>query len=405
MIGISKLYCGTVEPSDVLRYGAASKKLPSHLLQFSVDKKPVVVWNCTRRCNLRCVHCYSKSSDRTPGGEMTTDEGFALLDDLAEFGAPVVLFSGGEPLLRPDLFELAGRAAGLGMRAVISTNGTLIDERTAERLREIGLSYVGVSLDGMQETNDRFRGMAGAYDKALAGIRNCLATGVKVGLRFTINKRNVADVADIFSLLRDENIPRVCFYHLVYAGRGAELMADDLDHDATRRVVDLIMDRTAELHAQGMQKEVLTVDNHTDGPYLYLRMVREKNPKAADVMTLLAMNKGNSSGVGIGCVSWDGTVHADQFWRHVSFGNVTKRKFSEIWTDVSNPLMAKLKNRVPHLEGRCATCRFVGICGGNFRVRAEAATGNLWAPDPACYLSDEEIAAEDKEAVSSGAQT
>ena len=391
MIGISKLYCSTVEPSDVLRYGSASKELPSHLLQFSKDKKPVVVWNCTRRCNLQCVHCYAQSADQQYCGEMTTAEGFALLEDLAQFGSPVVLFSGGEPLMRKDLLELAGRAVELGLRTVISTNGTLIDEQKAEQLREIGLSYVGVSLDGMQPINDKFRGMAGAFDKALTGIRNCLKAGIKVGLRFTINKRNVADVGDIFSRLKDENIPRVCFYHLVYAGRGSVLMKEDLDHKQTRHVVDLIIDRTAELHAQGLEKEVLTVDNHTDGPYLYMRMVRENNPRAKDVMDLLKMNGGNSSGRGIGCVRWDGAVHADQFWRHVTFGNVTERKFSEIWPDLSNPLMAKLKNKRPHLKGRCALCKFQDVCGGNFRVRAEAATGNLWAPDPACYLSDEEI--------------
>ena len=391
MIGISKLYCSTVEPSDVLRYGSASKELPSHLLQFSKDKKPVVVWNCTRRCNLQCVHCYAQSADQQYCGEMTTAEGFALLEDLAQFGSPVVLFSGGEPLMRKDLLELAGRAVELGLRTVISTNGTLIDEQKAEQLREIGLSYVGVSLDGMQPINDKFRGMAGAFDKALTGIRNCLKAGIKVGLRFTINKRNVADVGDIFSLLKDENIPRVCFYHLVYAGRGSVLMKEDLDHKQTRHVVDLIIDRTAELHAQGLEKEVLTVDNHTDGPYLYMRMVRENNPRAKDVMDLLKMNGGHSSGRGIGCVRWDGAVHADQFWRHVTFGNVTERKFSEIWPDLSNPLMAKLKNKRPHLKGRCALCKFQDVCGGNFRVRAEAATGNLWAPDPACYLSDEEI--------------
>jgi 12,18-didecarboxysiroheme deacetylase len=391
MIGISKLYCGTVEPSDVLRYGARSGQLPSHLLQFSADKKPVVVWNCTRRCNLRCVHCYSHSADLRYPGEMTTEQGVALLEDLAAFGAPVVLFSGGEPMLRPDLFDLASRATQLGMRAVISTNGTLIDPKSAERLRQVGLSYVGVSLDGMRETNDKFRGREGAFDHALAGIRNCRQAGIKVGLRFTINNRNVADVSDIFNLLRDEDIPRVCFYHLVYAGRGAKLMEEDLDHDATRRVVDLVIDRTAELHAQGLPKEVLTVDNHADGPHLYLRMLRENNPRAADVLKLLRMNAGNSSGVGIGCVSWDGSVHADQFWRHVSFGNVTERKFSDIWTDLSNPLMATLKDKRRHVTGRCATCRFLDICGGNFRVRAEAATGDLWAPDPACYLSDREI--------------
>lgn len=392
MIGISKLYCGTVEPSDVLRYGAQSKRLPSHLLQFSADKKPVVVWNCTRRCNLRCVHCYSQSADRDYGGELTHDEALALLEDLAAFGVPVVLFSGGEPLLRKDLLELARRATALGMRAVISTNGTLIDEAKARSLREVGLSYVGVSLDGLGEVNDGFRGVAGAFERALTGIRNCMAAGIKVGLRFTITRRNAEEIPAIFDLLARERIPRICFYHLVYAGRGSELMAEDLDHEATRRVVDLIIDRTAELHRRGHPAEVLTVDNHADGPYLYLRMLREGHPRAAEVMQLLQMNRGNSSGHGIGCVSWDGSVHADQFWRHLSFGNVRERPFSAIWTDLSHPVMARLKDKRAYVKGRCATCRYLDICGGNFRVRAEAATGDLWAPDPACYLTDDEIA-------------
>jgi radical SAM protein with 4Fe4S-binding SPASM domain len=340
------------------------------------------------------VHCYSKSANREYREQMSTDQGMTLLEDLAEFGCPVILFSGGEPLMRKDLFELASRAVALGMRAVISTNGTLITPETANRLRQVGLSYVGVSLDGMRETNDRFRGHEGAFDLALAGIRNCLQTGIKVGLRLTINKRNASDIPDIFQLLRDENIPRVCFYHLVYAGRGTKLMNEDLDHPATRDVVDLIIDRTAALHAEGLPKEILTVDNHADGPYLYLRMVREGNLRADDVLRLLRMNRGNSSGNGIGCVSWDGSVHADQFWRHFSFGNVTERKFSEIWTDLSNPLMSKLKDKRPHVKGRCATCRFLDVCGGNFRVRAEVATGNLWDCDPTCYLTDEEISGE-----------
>jgi len=391
MIGISKLYCGTVEPSDVLRYGAQSKDLPSHLLQFSQDKKPVVVWNCTRRCNLKCVHCYSHSADMDYPGELTTDQGKAMIDDLAQFGAPVILFSGGEPTLRHDLFELAEHAVAQGMRAVISTNGTQITPEVAARLKDIGLSYVGVSLDGMRETNDKFRGQDGAFDLALTGIRNCIAADIKVGLRFTINKRNAQDIPDIFTLLEEENIPRVCFYHLVYAGRGTKLMEEDLNHEETRRVVDMIIDRTADLHSRGLPKEVLTVDNHADGPYLYLRKLREDPERAKDVLKLLRMNGGNSTGNGIGCISWDGSVHADQFWRHVTFGNVAERPFSEIWSDLSNPLMAKLKNKYPHVHGRCDSCRFLPMCGGNFRVRAEAATGDLWACDPACYLTDEEI--------------
>ena len=391
MIGISKLYCGTVEPSDALRYGRRSGDLPSHLLQFSKDKKPVVVWNVTRACNLRCVHCYAKAVEESHDRELSHEEGLTLLDDLADFGVPVVLFSGGEPLVRPDLLDLARYAVGKGMRAVISTNGTLIDREKARKLKDIGLSYVGVSLDGMEEVNDRFRGKKGAFQKAMEGIRNCQEVGLKVGLRFTINRMNAQEIPSIFDLLEAYNIPRVCFYHLVYAGRGSELVAEDLSHDETRRAVDLIIDRTKQLHDRGIMKEVLTVDNHADGPYIYLRMVKENHPRASEVLELLQMNEGNNSGRGFGCVSWDGSVYADQFWRHYSFGNVRGRPFSEIWTDLSNPLMARLKDKKKYVKGRCAKCRWLDICGGNFRVRAEAVTGDIWAPDPACYLSDEEI--------------
>ena len=391
MIGISKLYCGTVEPSDALRYGRRSKDLPSHLLQFSEDKKPVVVWNVTRACNLRCVHCYARADARKADRELSHEEGLHLLDDLAGFNAPVVLFSGGEPLMRPDLVDLARYAVDKGMRAVISTNGTLITRAKARELKSVGLSYVGVSLDGMEEVNDRFRGKKGAFKDAMAGIRNCQDADLKVGLRFTINRMNAVEIPKIFDLLEAHSIPRVCFYHLVYAGRGSDLVAQDLDHGETRRAVDMIIDRTRELYDRGMQAEVLTVDNHADGPYLYLRMVKEGHPRAAEVLQLLQMNEGNSSGRGIGCVSWDGAVHADQFWRHYSFGNVLERPFSEIWSDLSNPLMARLKDKKRFVTGRCAGCRWLDVCAGNFRVRAEAVTGDIWAPDPACYLTDEEI--------------
>ncbi len=390
MIGISKLYCGTVEPSDALRYGRQSKRLPSHLLQFSRDKKPVVVWNVGRRCNLRCAHCYSASKDIEYENELTTAEGKQLIDDLAGFGSPVLLFSGGEPLMRPDLFELVRYATAAGLRAVISTNGTLISREIARDMKDIGLSYVGVSLDGVGKTNDCFRGVQGAFDRALQGIHHCQQAGLKVGLRFTINKRNAGDIPDIFRLLEEENIPRVCFYHLVYTGRGSKLVKDDLTHEQTRQVVDQIIDLTADLHQRGLPKEVLTVDNHADGPYLYLRMKREHHPRADDVLELLKMNGGNSSGNGIGCVSWDGEIYADQFWRHKSFGNVREQPFSQVWSG-SDPLIKKLKNKIPHLTGRCADCQWKHICSGNFRVRAEAVTGDLWAPDPACYLTDEQI--------------
>ena len=392
MIGISKLYCGAVEPSDALRYGRHSSNLPSHLLQFSKDKRPVVVWNMTRACNLKCVHCYAHATEGSTSDEMSTEEGRRMIDDLADFGAPVLLFSGGEPLVRKDMPDLAAYAVEKGMRAVISTNGTLISRSTAKTLKQIGLSYVGISLDGLEPVNDHFRGVKGAFKKALQGIQNCQEAGIKVGLRFTINKRNVKEIPGIFDLLEKMEIPRVCFYHLVYAGRGSQLVEDDLTHEETRAAVDLIIDRTQALHAKGLSKEVLTVDNHVDGPNLYMRMLKEDPERAAEVLELLKMNEGNNSGRGIGCVSWDGNVYADQFWRHHSFGNVRQRPFSDIWTQPEDPLLLQLKEKKKYVQGRCATCRWLDICGGNFRVRAEALTGNVWAPDPACYLTDEEIA-------------
>ncbi len=391
MIGISKLYCGAVEPSDVLRYGRDSAKLPSHLLQFSEDKKPVVVWNMTRRCNLKCVHCYAQAVDPDGVDEISTSQAKTMIDDLAQFGAPVMLFSGGEPLVRKDLVELAHHAKGKGMRAVISTNGTLITKEKAKELKEVGLSYVGISLDGAEETHDKFRGVNGAFKRAIEGIENCKAEDLKVGLRFTINKRNWKEIPTIFKLLKDLEVPRACFYHLVYSGRGSELIKEDLDHAETRQVVDLIMDETKAMADAGTPKEILTVDNHADGPYVYLRMLKEDPERAKEVLELLQYNEGNSSGRGIGCISWDGQVHADQFWRNHTFGNVLERPFSEIWTDPKIELLHKLKDKKPHVGGRCAQCRYLNICAGNFRARAEAYYDDIWAQDPACYLTDEEI--------------
>jgi len=393
MIGISKLYCGQVEPSDALRYGRDSGKLPSHLLQFSKDKKPVVVWNSTQRCNLKCVHCYAKALEEQGRDAIDTAQAKTLIDDLAAYGAPVMLFSGGEPLVRQDLVELAHYAVLKGMRAVISTNGTLITKDKARQLKEVGLSYVGISLDGGEEIHDKFRGVTGAFKKALQGIANCQAEGLKVGLRFTVNRRNFGEVPLLFDLVRDLEVPRICFYHLVYSGRGSELIEEDLDHQETRALLDLIMDRTRALFDAGMQKEVLTVDNHADGPYVYLRLKREDPKRAAEVMELLQYNEGNSSGRGIGCISWDGSVHPDQFWRNHTVGNVLERPFSQIWDDPNVELLHKLKDKKKYVGGRCATCRYLNICAGNFRARAEAWYGDMWAQDPACYLTDDEIKA------------
>lgn len=392
MIGISKLYCGAVEVGDILRYHRDSRILPAHLLQFSCDKKPVVVWNMTRRCNLRCIHCYAEAKNESDNNELSTSEAKAMIDDLASFGVPVLLFSGGEPFLRHDLVELVAYAAGAGIRTVVSTNGTLIDGETAWALKSSGIAYVGVSIDGTEETNDRFRGVRGAFSAAMEGIRRCREAGIKVGLRFTVNRRNVREIPVIFDLIDHHDIERLCIYHLVYAGRGSHLIHEALSPGETRTLLNLVMDRTQELFSRGKRPEVLTVDNHADGPFVYLRLLREDPERAAEVLALLKMNAGNSSGQGIGCISWDGEVHPDQFWRNISLGNIRVKPFSTIWSDGNEPFLTQLRNRKAYLMGRCATCRWLDICNGNFRARAEAATGNMWAPDPACYLTDHEIA-------------
>jgi len=377
----------------VLRYGRNSAALPSHLLQFSSDKKPVVVWNVTRACNLACGHCYAEADPGPAPDELTRTEALRLVDHLAEYGAPVILFSGGEPLLHPHIFELLERAVRGGVRAVLSTNGLLIDRETAARLSGLGLSYVGISLDGLEKTHDELRGRPGLFGLTLKAIEAAREAGLKVGLRLTLNRRNLAELESLFDLLESEDLPRVCFYHLVAAGRGRRMEQWSLDRAETRAAVDLIAERTEEMFRRGRGREVLTVDNHADGPWLYLKKKRAGEAgRAAAILELLRLNGGNSSGHGLGAVSWDGRVHPDQFWRSVRLGSVRERDFAEIWHDPGNELLQALKNKKDHVTGRCRACVFLSVCGGNLRARAEAATGDPWGEDPACYLTDEEIA-------------
>ena len=379
MISITRLLYDAVGPGDNLRY--ENKDAP----------RPVVVWNCTRQCNLNCIHCYASADNRGSPEEMDTAAGRAFIHDLADFGVPVILFSGGEPLLRKDLFSLATLARELGIRIVLSTNGTLITEGAAEEISRLGFAEVGISLDGIGANNDYFRGRNGAFEAALRGIRNCVALGFRVSLRLTLTRFNYQEIPAIFKLVEDEGIDRVCFYHLAYSGRGGKLREEDINHAQTRSVIDTICEWTLDLYQRGLRKEILTVGNHADGFYLYLKLRKEDSQRAEKALELLRMNGGNNSGIKIGAVDDIGNVHPDQFWWHYSLGNVRQRKFADIWTDTSEPLLKGLKNRKGLLKGRCARCQYLDLCNGNLRVRAEAVFGDVWAEDPACYLTDEEI--------------
>ena len=389
MISITKLLFSRVYFGDSLRYTPEA-----HTARDGVRAGigPVVVWNSTRTCNLHCRHCYMNSDAQCYPNELTTAEARAFIDDLADFRVPVLLFSGGEPMLRPDFFELAAYAAARGIRPTLSTNGTLMTREAARRLHDIGVGYVGISLDGLREVNDRFRGRTGAFEQAMQGIENCVAAGQRVGLRFTINQHNFQELEHIFDFIERENINRVCFYHLVYSGRGSQMIQEDLTAAASRQAMDIILRRTRDFEQRGLHKEILTVDNHCDGVYMYLKAVEAGDTVLAEqIAKYLTMNGGNRSGMAFGEVDPSGFVHPDQFTQHYTFGNVRERSFGAIWQDRTHPVLAGLKERQSLLRGRCAHCRFIAWCNGNFRTRAEAATGDFWASDPACYLTDEEI--------------
>jgi len=356
---------------------------------------PVVIWNLIRRCNLTCKHCYSISADKDFAGELSTAEVFRVMDDLKAFKVPCLILSGGEPLLRPDFFEIAKRSKELGFYTALSSNGTLIDAAMMKQIAPIDFDYVGISLDGLGATHDKFRRMEGAFAKSLAALRLCRAAGLKVGVRFTLTQDNFADLPGLLQLVEDEEIDRFYFSHLNYAGRGNKNRKDDAHHRMTRQAMDLLFETCWRYQQKGLKKEFTTGNNDADGVYL-LHWVRRKFPQspelAAHVEAKLKQWGGNASGVNVANIDNLGNVHPDTMWWHHTLGNVRERRFSEIWPDTSDPLMAGLKHSPRPVEGRCASCAYLAICNGNTRVRAEQVTGNPWAEDPGCYLTDGEIA-------------
>ncbi len=360
-------------------------------VRYRTPPGPVVIWNLIRRCNLNCLHCYSLSADVDFKGELTTAEVFAVMEDLRRFGVPVLILSGGEPLLRPDIFEISHRAKEMGFYLGLSSNGTLIDAEMSDRIAEVGYDYVGISLDGIGAVHDAFRRQEGAYDKALGGLRLCRARGIKVGLRFTMTERNVEALPQMLELIDAEEIDKFYLSHLVYAGRGNRYREDDAHHRTTREAMDLIFARCWDYAQRGLAKEFVTGNNDADGVY-FLQWVKQRFPdKTPHIEAKLRAWGGNASGVNVANIDNLGSVHPDTFWWHYDLGNVRDRPFSEIWQDTSDPVMAGLKRRPRRIKGRCGACRHFAICGGNTRVRAMQLSGDPWQEDPACYLSDAEI--------------
>ena len=353
--------------------------------------KPVVIWNLTRRCNLRCRHCYTTSADVDFPGELTPEQAMATLEDLGTFGIPALILSGGEPLVRRDLFQIATRAREMGMFLALSTNGTHVHGETADRVAEIGFDYVGISLDGIGDTNDWFRGKQGAFDQAVAGVRACKERGVKVGVRFTITTDNAHQLPELLALCDHEGVDKFYLSHLVYAGRGDKHRGEDAEWHHTRQAMDLLIDRAWIAAAEDMPLEIVTGNNDADAVY-FLRWAEHRFPKEKvdNLRAHLEAWGGNASGVGVANIDPQGKVHPDTYWSDYTIGSVKERPFSQLWTG-DDPMLAQLRLRPRPLKGRCGACAFNEVCGGNTRIRALQLTGDPWAEDPACYLDDKEI--------------
>jgi len=364
---------------------------PTPLAPKRTPPGPVVIWNLIRRCNLTCKHCYSFSADTDYPGELSTDEVFEVMDDLRAFGVPVLILSGGEPLLRRDLFDIARRAKRMGFYVGLSSNGTLIDAKNIGKIATARFDYVGISLDGQRETHDRFRRREGAFDASLAALRLCRDAGAKVGVRFTLTRDNAKDLPWLLEMIENEKIDKFYLSHLNYAGRGNLHRERDAFLDTTRRAMDLLFDTAWDYQRRGVAKEFVTGNNDADGPYLLLWVAKRFPGLVEHIRAKLEQWGGNSSGVNVANIDNLGNVHPDTFWWDYTLGNVRQRKFSEIWRDVSDPVMAGLKASPRGIKGRCGECTHFAICGGNTRVRARALTGDPWEEDPGCYLSDAEI--------------
>ncbi len=364
---------------------------PTPLKPARKPPAPVVIWNLIRRCNLTCKHCYTTSTDIDFPNELSTQEIYTVMDDLKAFKVPVLILSGGEPLLHPDIFNISRRAKDLGFYVALSTNGTKISEANIKQIADMDYQYIGVSVDGIKDTHDQFRRVKGSFDQALRGIDLCLEQGIKVGLRFTLTQDNAHDFPALLQLMDDKHIDKFYLSHLNYGGRGNKNRKDDAHFAMTRDAMDLLFKTGYDWLKAGKDREFVTGNNDADAVY-FLHWVAKNFPdKVEHIKAKLEQWGGNASGVNVANIDNLGNVHPDTFWWHYDLGNVKNRAFSEIWQDISDPLMAGLKQQPRPLQGRCASCHYQKICNGNTRVRAAQTTGNFWAEDPGCYLTDPEI--------------
>jgi len=336
----------------------------------------LVFWESTSRCNLRCAHCRRLDADEAAGGDLTGEQARRLIDSAAAIGRPVFVFSGGEPLLRGDWEDLAGYARAKGLPAALATNGTLIDDALAARIAAVGLHRVSVSLDAPEaEAHDALRGVAGAFEAAVAGIRALRRAGVPFQINATVAAGGAAGLDALYALARDLGAVALHLFLLVPVGCGLELPADRRPGpEECEAVLEWLCRRQAE---GPLELKATCAPQY----YRVARQWLERNADAPGAGRVRAAVRGRGclAGVGVIFVSHAGEVFPCGYLP-VACGNVRRRDLEEIWRD-SEPLK-KLRD-FDRLTGACGVCEYRAVCGG-CRARAFSATGDFLAPEPLC---------------------
>ena len=346
----------------------------------------IAIWNFTNRCNLSCMHCYSRA-DLDATDTLTTEKIMETLPKLKANGIKFIIFSGGEPLTRKDLFDIAARCRELGIITYLSTNGLYVGQKNARRILDT-FNYVGISIDGSEATHDRFRGLPGSFRMSMEAVRLLNSFHeMKVGIRFTITKETLSDLKFIFELAEKEKIPKIYISHLVYIGRGLDNLTMDLTKEQRREAVAYILDKAFEYYEKGTGIEIVTGNMEQDA-ILFLERFGARYPEHKETMQRrLREWGGNSAGRKLLNIDAEGNVKPDPFFPR-TIGNILEQDFSDIWRKRPDALLQKLREHPRRVSGKCAECGVIDICNGGSRSRAYAIYGDLWAEDPSCYLNE-----------------
>jgi len=339
----------------------------------------LVAWEITRRCNLLCAHCRASSTDSVYEGELTTEECFRIVDEIVEVGKPILILSGGEPLARPDVYQIGRYAVSKGLKVVMGSNGTLIDADVAIKLKEVPITRIAISLDfPTVELQDSFRGKSGAFDAALAGIKNALKAGVEIQINSTITKLNVGYLDELVSLALKVGAVAFHPFLLVPTGRGKWLESVELSPSEYEETLNRIYDKQIELGDRLFFKP-------TDAPH-YLRVMKQRQKGEASVAprtgghpSAQAITRGCLAGTGFCFISYRGKVQGCGYLT-VEAGDLRSRSFGDIWNE--SALFRNLRN-LANIKGKCGSCEYKRICGG-CRARAYETTGDYLEAEPYC---------------------